>query len=65
MALGDSAVDASLIVGSITDEGGDWTCDLVEQRIDLGAWAGWRATNRAARSPGDPDRDDNGLSNRC
>ena len=37
MALGDSAVDASLIVGAITGEGGEWTCDLIEQGPDLRA----------------------------
>lgn len=37
MTLGDSAVDASLIVGSISDEGGEWNWDLVEQRLDLRA----------------------------
>jgi hypothetical protein len=37
MVLGDSVVDASLIVGSISDEGGEWSCNLVEQGLDLGA----------------------------
>src|SRR4051812_3124316 len=35
--LGDSALDASLIVSSISDEGGEWSWDLVEQGLDLGA----------------------------
>jgi hypothetical protein len=34
MALANGAVDASLIIGSITDEGGEWVCDLVEQGLD-------------------------------
>ena len=37
MLLGDSAVSVRLIVGSIADEGGEWTGDLVEQRLDLRA----------------------------
>jgi hypothetical protein len=34
LVLGDSGVDAGLIVGSIADEGGEWTGNLVEQRLD-------------------------------
>jgi hypothetical protein len=34
MALGDSAIDAGLIVGSITDEGGEWALHLVKQGLD-------------------------------
>jgi hypothetical protein len=37
MTLGNGTVDASLIVGSITDEGGEWNWDLVEQGPDLRA----------------------------
>src|SRR5215213_6875550 len=37
MALANGAVDTSLIVGSITDEGGEGTWDLLEQGPDLGA----------------------------
>jgi hypothetical protein len=37
IALSDGAVDASLIIGSISDEGGEWAYDLVEQRLDLRA----------------------------
>jgi len=37
MLLGDSAVNVRLIVRSIADEGGEWTGDLVEQRLDLRA----------------------------
>jgi hypothetical protein len=33
MARGDGAVDAGLIVGSIADERGEWTGDLIEQRL--------------------------------
>ena len=36
MVLANGAVDTSLIVGSITDEGGEWSCNLVEQGLDLG-----------------------------
>jgi hypothetical protein len=37
MAFGDLAVDASLIVGSIADERREWSCDLIEQHLDLRA----------------------------
>jgi hypothetical protein len=37
MARGDSAVDAGLILGSIADERGEWSCDLVEQEPNLRA----------------------------
>jgi hypothetical protein len=37
MAFSDAVVDASLIVGSITGEGGEWTGDLVEQGFNLRA----------------------------
>jgi hypothetical protein len=37
MVLANGAVDVSLIVGSITDERGEWVCDLVEQWPDLRA----------------------------
>jgi hypothetical protein len=37
IALGDGVVDASLIIGSISDEGGEWAYDLVEQGLDLRA----------------------------
>ncbi len=36
MQFSGGAVDASLLVGSITSEGGKWACDLVEQEFDLG-----------------------------
>jgi hypothetical protein len=35
MALSDCTVDAGLIVGSIADERGEWSCDLVEQWPNL------------------------------
>ena len=35
MTLGDGTVDAGLIVGSIADERGEWSCDLIEQGLDL------------------------------
>ena len=35
MTLGDGAMDALLIVGSLTGECGEWTWDLVEQGPDL------------------------------
>jgi len=35
IALGDSVVDASLIVGSVANEGGKRSRDLVEQGLDL------------------------------
>jgi hypothetical protein len=34
MALGDSVVDADLIAGSVTDEGGEWRWGLVKQGLD-------------------------------
>ena len=37
MVLADGAVDTRLIVGSITGEGREWTCDLVEQGLNLRA----------------------------
>src|SRR5215217_1534707 len=37
MVLDNDAVDTCLIVGSITDEGGEWNWDLVEQGPDLRA----------------------------
>src|SRR4029079_83789 len=37
IALGDGVVDASLIIGSIPDEGSEWVCDLSEQGLDLRA----------------------------
>jgi hypothetical protein len=37
MVLADGAVDTRLIVGSITGEGRKWTCDLVEQGLNLRA----------------------------
>ena len=37
MALANDAVDASLIVSSITGEGSEWTGDVTEQRRDLRA----------------------------
>jgi hypothetical protein len=35
MALDDSIVDAGLIIGSVADEGGKRSCDLVEQGANL------------------------------
>jgi hypothetical protein len=35
LVLGDSGVDAGLIVGSIADEGSKWTWNLLEQGPDL------------------------------
>jgi hypothetical protein len=37
VALGDSAIDTGLVVGSITGEGSEWSCDLAEQGLDLRA----------------------------
>jgi hypothetical protein len=37
MVLANGAVDASLIVGSIPDEGGEWNCSLLEQGANLRA----------------------------
>ena len=37
MVLDNATVDASLIIGSIANQGGEWTWDLVEQRLDLRA----------------------------
>src|SRR5215217_7000937 len=37
MTFSDGVVDANLIVCSISDEGGEWTWDLVEQRPNLRA----------------------------
>jgi hypothetical protein len=37
MALSNRAVDARLIVSSVTHEGGKWSCDLVEQGLNLRA----------------------------
>jgi hypothetical protein len=37
MVIVDGAVDASLIVGSIADEAGEWAWDLIEQGLDLRA----------------------------
>jgi hypothetical protein len=37
MVLTNGTIDVSLIVGSIAGEGGEWTWDLVEQRLDLRA----------------------------
>jgi hypothetical protein len=37
--LGNGAVDAGLIVGSVTDEGREWNCDLIEQGLNLRAIA--------------------------
>jgi hypothetical protein len=37
MAFGDSIVDAGLIIGSMADERGEWTWDLVEQGLNLRA----------------------------
>jgi hypothetical protein len=34
MVLGDGAVDVDLIIGSVAD-GGERSCDLVEQELDL------------------------------
>jgi hypothetical protein len=37
MMLSDSVIDVGLIIGSIADERGEWTCDLVEQQCNLRA----------------------------
>jgi hypothetical protein len=37
MMLGNGSIDVLLIVGSITGERGEWTGDLVEQRLGLRA----------------------------
>jgi hypothetical protein len=37
MVFSDAVVDASLIVGSITDNGGEWSWDLVKQGLNLRA----------------------------
>src|SRR5918995_5476476 len=37
MMLSNSVIDVGLIIGSIADERGEWTCDLVEQRLNLRA----------------------------
>jgi Ni,Fe-hydrogenase III small subunit len=37
MALGDSVVDAGLVVGSVTNQRREWTGDLVEQGPNLRA----------------------------
>jgi hypothetical protein len=37
MTLGDGIVDVLLIVGSIANKRGEWSCDLVEQGPNLRA----------------------------
>jgi len=37
VVLTEDAVDTRLIVGSITGEGRKWTCNLVEQGLNLRA----------------------------
>ena len=37
MALSNRVVDANLVVSSVTDEGGKWSWDLVEQGLNLRA----------------------------
>jgi len=52
MALGDRAIDAGLVIGTIAGEGGEWSWDLVKQGLDL-------------RSIIEPDREATSLAQGC